>query len=266
LTNSKTPSELNRGEGTEAEYYILKIDLCNSTLFFLRRSLQTYFKITHVFLSTVDDITRIFGADAKQVEYAGDSVMAYFPNNDGIALEVLKAAYWVRLATIKMKTLDQTFSQFPFKTRTVVHYGKLILGNIGPWGDYNLTAMGMPLHVVAKLEKNIKPGNGLATKEFGAKLATHERKNFLTGNYIETKIEIPSTQAFTTQQPASNPNLGIGLLSNYLRSEAFTITDIMYPTQPAIVAQPRYEIKQELMNYDINWLKLQRYLEKGDQV
>ena len=259
LSNEKTPSELNRGEGTEADYYILKVDLCNSTLFLFRRSPQTYFKITHVFLSTIDDITRTFGSDTKQVEYAGDSVMAYFPNKYGMALNVLKAAYFARVATTKMKALDQTFGKFPFKTRIIAHYGKLILGNIGPWGDYNLTAIGMPLHVVAKLEKNVQPGNGLATKEFVAKLTLEEKKAFLTGNYSETLVEVHDTQPYLSPMPAINSNMG--LLGYHLASKNSSLYDLLNPVTPALPAKPRYETKRELINYNINWLKLQMYLE-----
>lgn len=259
LSNEKTPSELTRGEGTEADYYILKIDLCNSTLFFFRRSSQTYLKIAHVFLSTVDEITRAFGSDTKHAEYAGDSVIAYFPDNYGMSLKVLQAAYWARNATTKMKALDPTFGKFPFKTRIILHHGKLILGKIGPWGDNNLTAIGMPLHIVAKLEKNVQPGNGLATKEFGAKMTPEERKTFLTGNYSESLVEVHDTQPYLYNRLAINPN--IGLLGYHLALKQPSLADLLNPAPPEIVAKPRYETKRELINYSINWLTLQAHLE-----
>lgn len=249
LSNEKTPSKLNRGEGTEADYYILKIDLCDSTLFFLRRSSQTYFKIAHVFLSAIDEITRKFGSDTDQVEYAGDSVVAYFPNYHGMALNVLKAAYFTRDATVKMKSLDPTFSKFPFKTRIIAHYGKLILGKIGPWGDHNLTAIGMPLHKVAKLEKHVKPDTGLATKEFAEKLALVERRTFLIGNYSENSVEIPAPQS--PSYNGTEINNAINALAGY---------NIAYKPPPLSV-QPRYEVKKELINYNINWLKLKMLAE-----
>lgn len=262
LANEKAPSELNRGEGTEAFYYILKIDLCNSTLFFLRRSSQTYLKIAHVFLSTVDDITRIYGSDTKQVEYAGDSVVAYFPDNCGMASKVLSAAYWARNATTKMKALDPTFWKFPFKSRIILHYGKLILGKIGPWGDYNLTAIGMPLHIVAKLEKKVQPGDGLATKAFAEKLSPNEKKLFLIGNYDETTVEVQDTLSNLQGTPAIYP--GLGLLSN----NTFAITpralyNFLTPANSTLAAakSPRYETKRELIDYNINWLKIQMSLE-----
>ena len=70
LNNHKAPSDLKRGEGTEKEYYIFKIDLVGSTLFLGNRFPQTYLKLAHVFLSSIDDITREYGTphcqDKKQ--------------------------------------------------------------------------------------------------------------------------------------------------------------------------------------------------------
>src|SRR6185369_17791980 len=74
----KVPSALNRGEGTEREFYMLKIDLVDSTTFLWTRTHKTYLKLAHTFLSSVDEITREFGADDGQVEYVGDSIIAYF--------------------------------------------------------------------------------------------------------------------------------------------------------------------------------------------
>ncbi len=125
----KAPSALKRGEGTEKEFFIFKIDLVGSTLFTMRKSPQTYLKLAHTFLSTVDEITRNYGADGNQAEYAGDSVIAYFPKSVG-AVKVLNAAYCCRLATLQMTSLDTAFKQFPCKTKVVVHVGKLIMAKI----------------------------------------------------------------------------------------------------------------------------------------
>ena len=162
----KAPSELGRGEGTEAEYYILKIDLCQSTSFTKQKRPQTYLKLAHTFLSTIDHITRDYGADDKQVEYAGDSVLAYFNTSRVEAFNVLKAAYFCRLATLKMKDLDMSFKKYPFKTRIVLHCGNLILANIGPWGDYKLTAIGVPLHRVGHMEKKLVLAMDVQPKNF----------------------------------------------------------------------------------------------------
>jgi hypothetical protein len=177
-----------------------------------------------------------------------------------MALNVLKAAYFARTAMTKMKSLDQTFGNFPFKSRIIMHYGKLILGNIGPWGDYNLTAIGMPLHVVAKLEKNVQPDNGLATKEFAAKLSSEEKKTFLTGNYSESLVEVHDTPAYISNKPSFNYNFGIGDF-NLARKQLSPLAALLNPAPQAIVAKPRYETKQELVNYNVNWIRLQRFLE-----
>lgn len=183
---NKAPSTLNRGEGTESEFFIQKIDLCGSTAFLKRRSPQTYLKIAHTFLSSVDEITRYFGADTNQAEYAGDSVIAYFKASEVTPISVLLSAYYSQLASLEMQSLDSTLNQYHFKTRTVIHYGKLILSKIGPWGDSRISAIGYELHRVCKLEKEIGDGQGRATKEFWAKLINNRPEISLCEHYYQT--------------------------------------------------------------------------------
>src|SRR3989344_4849693 len=192
LSRDKTPSELNRGEGTETDYYLLKIDIVNSTIVLLRKSPNTYLKFAHVFLSTIDDITRNFGADEKQVEYAGDAVIAYFPSNRVAPVDVLKAAYYCYMAASRIPSLGGDLATLPIRSRTIVHRGKLIVADIGPWGDRRLTAVGLPLHKVGHLEKNVAAGAGLATKEFGDVLPVKSRNILLSENFVEEKVPIPT--------------------------------------------------------------------------
>jgi class 3 adenylate cyclase len=277
IQTDKVPSELNRGEGVDAEYYIFKIDICNSTILLARRPSQTYLKIAHVFLSTIDEITREYGADTKQVEYAGDSVLAYFPNYNGMAMKVLLAAYFSRMAALKMKTLDTTFNTFPFKTKVVLHYSKLILGKIGPWGDHNLTAIGHPIHYVAKLEKDVPPGNGLVTIKFAEKLSSTEKRYFLNPNYIDKKIEIQKTEQGVLSQPATGRNTlagmlgyqpaigGRGLLDIAAYATAETrknaLASLLVPSSTIANVEPQYKIEKELVNYSVKWDNIALFLQ-----
>lgn len=183
LQKDKPPSALKRGEGTEKDFFILKIDLVGSTKFVRNRFPQTYLKLAHVFLSSVDEITRAFGAEDSQVEYAGDSVLAYFYANKVKAIDVLKAAHYTRLATLSIRALDAAFSKYKFNTRIILHYGKLMMAKIGPWGDQRLSAIGKELHKVGHLEKKIGNNIGCATKEFGMQLSLQERRNLLKSVY-----------------------------------------------------------------------------------
>ena len=204
LNNDKAPSALNRGEGTEKEYYIFKIDIVGSTLFLGNKFPQTYLKLAHVFLSSIDEITREYGADASQVEYAGDSVLAYFDVTKVPALDVLLAAYWSREAALKIKTLDDSFKRYSCKTKVVLHYGKLIMAKIGPWGDYRLSAIGKELHRVSKLEKRVSGGVGHVTKEFGQRLELKARRKLLTGVYESQKVETQPAPSLLSQTGLSD--------------------------------------------------------------
>ncbi len=50
----KAPSTLNRGEGTEKSFFLMKIDLVGSTPLLWNRRQSTYLKLAHTFLSTID--------------------------------------------------------------------------------------------------------------------------------------------------------------------------------------------------------------------
>lgn len=178
----KPPSTLRRGEATEIEYYIYKIDLVASTFFTRNRTHQTYLKLAHTFLSTVDEITRNFGAEGDQTEYAGDSVLAYFRAKNVEPISVLEAAYFCRLAALEMKKLDTTLKGFPFLTKTVIHYGKLLMAKIGPRGNSVVTAIGPELHKACKMEKSVGSGEGRTSIEFRGQLNRNQRL-LLKANY-----------------------------------------------------------------------------------
>jgi len=249
----KTPSSLNRGEGTEAEFYIMKIDLSKSTQFLHRRSPQTYLKIAHTFLSSVDEITRLFKADANQAEYAGDSVIAYFRASDVKPEDILFASYYCRLAAMEMQNLDVTLKQYHCKTKTVLHFGKLIMAKIGPWGDGRISAIGFELHRVCKMEKDVNPGQGKATKEFWGKL-TPINRNFLSPNTITKQVTVVPSQPPSV---SSLMPLNLGLRDYAIPpSNAFSkgLGDFLNSQQP------RYEMKTEVVDYTVNWNVIEQYL------
>lgn len=249
----KTPSSLNRGEGTEAEFYIMKIDLSKSTRFLYKRIPQTYLKIAHTFLSSVDEITRSFGADANQAEYAGDSVIAYFRATDVEPEEVLSASYYCRRAALEMQNFDVTLKQYHFQTKTVLHFGKLIMAKIGPWGDGRISAIGFELHRVCKMEQNVGAGQGKTTKEFYGKLKPKDRK-CLTANTIVTQVPIE-----TPQPPSVSSLMPLGFgLRDYaiLRSNALSSALGDFSNSQ----QPKYEMKTEVVDYTVNWNIIEQYL------
>lgn len=261
----KTPSTLNRGEATEIEYYIYKIDLVGSTLFVKNRTRQTYLKLAHTFLSAVDEITRIFGAEGEQAEYAGDSVIAYFRASKVAPIKVLAAAYYCRLAAREMKNLDATFRLFPFRTTAVLHYGKLIMAKIGPRGDSRASAIGPELHKACKMEANVGPGGGKASREFFGQLQGIE-KLCLKGNYTEKNVLklpdiTPKSRAGLLAEALTTRNRMDGLLSypQAISSRNSLLGD--FAAQPAITA-PQYETKRELVDYSIQWDFLERHLDR----
>lgn len=250
----KPPSQLLRGEGTERYFYILKIDLVGSTVLLRSRRNSTYLKLAHTYLSTIDKITQDYGADPEQVEYAGDSVIAYFPEDATNAEDVLRAACYTRAAVQKMKQLDATLRGIDIKSKVVIHYDKLIVSKIGPRAGSILTAIGIPIHNVAKLEKDITSGAGRATSSFYVKLQNINKK-YLSPVYPVTSpvangllipINPPETSQYRLQQLMQNrpyptgqsSTAGLGLLG---------LGNIVPTVQP--------------VGYNISWAMLYRALD-----
>lgn len=252
----KAPSRLLRGEGTEKDFYILKIDLVGSTQILYKRHKSTYLKIAHTFLSSIDKITQDFGADPNQTEYAGDSVLAYFPESSTTAEQLLQAASYSRAAVLEIQRLDETLKSLQLKCKVVLHFDTLIMSKIGPRASSFITAIGLPLHKVAKLEKEISADIGRATEKFFQKVSAKNKK-YLTPVYDEKQVEIPA------HQPSFNSLISRGLLNaqpviphNTLLSR--TLFGDLPPSQ--IVQTPQYRIDRTLIGYNLRWPLLFRDL------
>ncbi len=235
----KPPSLLLRGEGTEKSFYIMKIDLVGSTQLLLGRRKSTYLKLAHTFLSTIDKITQDFGADPDQVEYAGDSVLAYFAENKASAEDVIKAACYSRAAVQQIQYLDGVLNTLQLKCKVVLHFDTLLVSKIGPRANSILTAIGHPIHHVAKLEKEILADQGWATDKFFQQVEMGNRK-FLGPVYEEKKV--PEFSILTP--PVANTLLA----------------SILYPQQHH-VPQPQYRIERKVIGYNLRWILLFRALE-----
>lgn len=197
----KPSSRLSRGEGTQKNFFILKIDLVGSTRLLMGRRPATYLKLAHTYLSTVDRICQDYGADPLQTEYAGDSVLAYFPDTAS-AEDVLEAACYSRAAVKGIKELDTTLSSLDLKCKVVLHFAPLVVSKIGPRASSVLTAIGYELHRVAKIEKDLSTGVGRATEQFFQKVS-RQNKKFFFPVYVETPTPVPPPIT-----PATNLLLG----------------------------------------------------------
>lgn len=252
----KAPSCLKRGEGTEIAYYIFKIDLVGSTNFTRTRRLQTYLKLAHTFLSTVHEITKDFGADNDQVEYVGDSIIAYFRASKVQAIEVVKAAYFCREATLEIRKLDTTLSKFPFQTKCVLHYGQLIMAKIGPRGEAFASAIGPHLHKACKMELKVGVGQGLVSKEFRDQLEGKQRL-LLTPNYVEKQVpkQIDVSSAYSASRlEAFRKPTPQEILQGMAPKGIAAFSKVATPTEAT------YEIKKEVVDFSLKWDLVPKYL------
>jgi class 3 adenylate cyclase len=254
------PSALRRGEGTERNFFILKVDLVGSTQLLMGRRLETYMRLAHTFLSTVDRITQEYGSDPNQVEYAGDGLMAYFPDRQDAATRVLECAYYVQAAVQRIALLGGTVGGLKPRCRMVVHHAPLVVARIGPRANSTLSAIGWPLHRVSKIEKDIDPGTGRATTEFAQQLPRELRRH-LVGVYREEQVLVqPPTPVTFGFAPPANTLLG-GYLSPPPPPDSW-LADALYRrvTPPPPAPAPYYETKRTVVGYDINWKTLESVL------
>lgn len=246
----KSPSKLLRGEGTEKNFYIFKIDIWNSSMLLYRKQKATYLRYAHTFLSTIDQITKDFGADVKQTEYAGDSVIAYFSENTP-SENILYAAAFARKAVLRMASLGGAVGELKPKCKVVLHFAPLIVSNIGPRADSFISAIGHPIHLVAKIEKDINVDTGRATKAFYEKLS-HEYRKFL--DEVATEIQVP-TLAPSVLAPTYPPMSHTQKLASLLYPDGFMNTP-QFNTSPP----PQITTQKTIHGYNLRWNFLDRQL------
>lgn len=277
----KTASTLSRGEGIQKRFYIVKIDLAESTAILAGRRPETYLKVAHTFLSSIDRIARQFGADGEQVEYQGDSVIAYFPERIR-AEEVLKAACLMRAAVTELSTLDRTMGSLNLRCKIVIDFALLIVAKIGPRASSVVSAIGHPIHLIAKIEKTIGPDTGRVTPAFRARV---ERRFWMcmpairgaAGTAVPATAGTASPTNYSTafsaliasvgiQPPPSRPDTSALVdalmgrptvrssqvdLASVIRNGGLLPTPAMTPPSPPL---------GEIIGYNIAWVTLYRQL------
>lgn len=244
----KPPSKLLRGEGTEKDFFILKIDLVGSTQILKRSRKETYLRLAHTFLSSIDKITQNFGADPDQTEYAGDSVLAYFPKSSTTAEAVITAACYTRAAVLDMQRLDATFNKYKFACKIVLHFDTLLVSKIGPRAYSFTTAIGYPLHRVSKIEKEISADIGRVTEEFFGQIAKGYSR-FFEPVYTETQVKLLSA-------PSSPPTTYSGLLGLGAYRQpppSATILGLINSPPPPTTPQQQYRTDRTLIGYNLRW-------------
>jgi class 3 adenylate cyclase len=283
----KPPSKLLRGEGTEKNFYIMKVDLVGSTRLLEDRWKSTYLKLVHTYLSTVDKISQDFGADGNQVEYAGDSVQAYFPELTATAEDALSAACHSRAAVMCIQELDSTLKSLQLKCKVVLHFGTLVAARIGPRASNILTAIGLPLHEVAKIEKKLQADQGWATNQFFRNLQSNNKK-YLSPVYQEnyraaTMSATPPSTAISELLPHTQPtqhnyintlqNIAYGINPSETTNVAGLLNvsvtgmqtgaqrlGLMLTNQPQLPTTPMPPATRQIIGYRIHWPLLCRDL------
>lgn len=161
------PSKLLRGSGTPYSGTLMYVDLESSTDIMSERSLPTYLKFSHVYLSLLNEIVVDFGARKEWVEYVGDGIIAHFVDGDSSedTWNAIFAGMQIQaLVDLIIPNLSQSFKTMGFTVKVAIHYDKFLVAKIGPWGDATVKPIGSPIHVVSKLQEKTVGGDILLSK------------------------------------------------------------------------------------------------------
>lgn len=258
-------NELLRGQCTIRDYFVFKIDICNSTPLLYDQS-KLYVQLMHPFFSTVDAICREFGADPDQTEYHGDSVLALFPERGNSADSVAEAALWSHYAFRRIAHSDQ-LRRLDLKCRSVLHFGPLNVAVTGPYGESHRVAVGIPIHVAAKREKLVDRGAVWASDEFVEQLTTKDRDSYflrcktMKTRRVQVRVPPPVPPRGALETPGLGGLFGLGGPSSALAA-ALRGKDLIPPHSALSAAVrgtdlipeiPRYEWKDEQYEADDGW-------------
>lgn len=193
-------SDLARGECTRRDYYIFKLDLANSTTALKTQRPAIYARVAHAHLSTVDRITREWGAEPEQTEYHGDSVLAFFPERGNTSEGVLTAAIQSHYAVNRLR---HTVNILALRPRILLHFAQLTVAKIGPWSESHRVAIGIPIHLVAHKEKSIEAPTIWVSDEFARQLRRDVRDVLL----VRRTIPVTTTEMVPAPPPPLPPTL-----------------------------------------------------------
>jgi hypothetical protein len=161
----------------------------------------TYARIAHTYLSTVDRITQQHGAERTQTEYHGDGVLALFPERGNVGTEVLRAAILSHYAVNKLRREAGITGLDP---KVLLHFAPLVVAKIGPYNESHRVAIGVPIHLVSKKEKEIGARQIWMSDEFARQLQRPDRANLLTRRTVQ-RIE---TKMVQEEPPSYSHGLG----------------------------------------------------------
>lgn len=145
----------------EQELAILFIDIRNFTGLMASQPGQTVIQVVRRLFTAFNQIIKNF--EGKVVELAGDSLYAVFGLQAGLK-EAVNQAY--QAARVMFQTVGlfndayaEPFDGGPLEIGVGLHAGKVFLGEFGLDGASQLSVMGLPVNIAARLQAKTKELN-----------------------------------------------------------------------------------------------------------
>ena len=117
-------------------------------------------------INTLNTILRRVSSSVKRYhgsidKFMGDSVMAIFRD----PAEAIKAALDMQSHSADINGLRSRAGQTTLRLRIGIHWGEVVIGNVGTEERLDWTAIGDVVNTASRIEKNCNPGSILVSKE-----------------------------------------------------------------------------------------------------
>ncbi|PWK79384.1 class 3 adenylate cyclase [Mucilaginibacter oryzae] len=179
--NGACSININTSADEEKELAILFLDIRNFTGLMEAQPGQVVINVVRRLFTAFNQIIKNF--QGKVVEIAGDNLYAVFGLQTGIR-EAANNAYQATKAifqTVGMfnEAYAEPFYGGPLEIGIGLHTGKVFVGEFGLDGTSNLTVMGLPVNIAARLQAKTKDlNNDLLISEEAYSLLESDRDSF----------------------------------------------------------------------------------------
>jgi hypothetical protein len=123
--------------------------------------------------------------------------------------------------------------------KVLLHFAPLVVAKIGPYNESHRVAIGMPIHLVSKKEKEIGPRQIWMSDEFARQLQQPDRAQLLTRRTVE-RIETKAVPEEAPSYSAGLANLGSLFAPSTPLTQQQRIADLFrkYPAPQTLLSAP----------------------------
>jgi class 3 adenylate cyclase len=141
-------------------------------------------------INTLNTILRRVSSSVKRFngsidKFMGDSVMAIFRD----PADAVKAALDMQSHSADINGLRSRAGQTTLRLRIGIHWGEVVIGNVGTAERLDWTAIGDVVNTASRIEKNCKPGSILVSQATRDAIATAKHPEIMYSELFEIHVK-----------------------------------------------------------------------------